>query len=105
MRLFAASVVLGWAVAQGSAWGQDAASAKMAESVIREWPAGLVTTENKPGEWAYEEGVLLDGMTILNVPYVEQNLIKSVILLVAIVIDSFVNPRDEQTAQQEQGDI
>ena len=50
-------------------------------------------------------GVLLDGMTILNVPYVEQNLIKSVILLVAIVIDSFVNPRDEQTAQQEQGDI
>ena len=34
----------------------------MAESVIREWPAGVVTTENKPGEWAYEEGVLLDGM-------------------------------------------
>ena len=50
-------------------------------------------------------GALLDGMTILNVPYVEQNLIKSVILLVAIVIDSFMNPRDEQTAQQEQGDI
>ena len=50
-------------------------------------------------------GVLLDGMTILNVPYVGENLIKSVILLVAIVIDSFVNPRDEQTAQQEQGDI
>ena len=50
-------------------------------------------------------GVLLDGMTILNIPYVQQNLIKSVILLAAIVIDSFVNPRDEQTAQQEQGDI
>jgi unsaturated rhamnogalacturonyl hydrolase len=62
MRLFVASVVLGCAVAQGSAWGQDAASAKMAGSVIREWPAGVVTTENKPGEWAYEEGVLLDGM-------------------------------------------
>ena len=62
MRLFVASVVLGCAVAQGSAWGQDAASAKMAESVIKEWPAGVVTTENKPGEWAYEEGVLLDGM-------------------------------------------
>ncbi len=44
-------------------------------------------------------------MTILNVPYIEQNLIKAVILLAAIVIDSFVNPRDEQTAQQEQGDI
>ena len=62
MRLFVASVMLGCAVAQGSAWGQDTASAKMAGSVIREWPAGVVTTENKPGEWAYEEGVLLDGM-------------------------------------------
>ena len=62
MRLFVASLVLGCAVAQGSAWGQDAASAKMAESVIKEWPAGVVATENKPGEWAYEEGVLLDGM-------------------------------------------
>ena len=50
-------------------------------------------------------GVLLNGMTILDIPYVAQNLIKSVILLVAIVIDSFINPRDEQTAQQEQGDI
>ena len=50
-------------------------------------------------------GVLLDGMTILNIPYVEQNLIKSLILLAAIIIDSFLNPRDEQTAQQEQGDI
>ena len=62
MRLFAASVILGCAVAQGSAGAQDTASAKMTESVIREWPAGVVTTENKPGEWAYEEGVLLDGM-------------------------------------------
>ena len=62
MRLLAASVVLGCVVAQGAAWGQDAASAKMAESVIKEWPAGVVTTENHPGEWAYEEGVLLDGM-------------------------------------------
>ncbi len=61
MRLLAASVVLGCAAAQGL-WAQDAASAKMAESVIREWPAGVVTTENHPGEWAYEEGVLLDGM-------------------------------------------
>jgi ribose transport system permease protein len=50
-------------------------------------------------------GILLDGMTILNVPYTQQNLIKSVILLTAIIIDSFLNPRDEQTAQQEQGDI
>jgi ribose transport system permease protein len=32
-----------------------------------------------------------------------QNVIRSLILLVAIVLDSIVNPRDEQTAQQ--GDI
>jgi unsaturated rhamnogalacturonyl hydrolase len=62
MRLFAASVILSCSVVHGSAAAQDTASAKMAESVIREWPAGVVTTENKPGEWAYEEGVLLDGM-------------------------------------------
>lgn len=48
-------------------------------------------------------GVLLNGMTILDMPYTEQNIIKSLILLVAIVFDSLVNPRDEQTAQQ--GDI
>lgn len=50
-------------------------------------------------------GVLLDGMTIMDMPYVEQNLIKSIILLCAIIADSIINPRDEQTAQQEQGDI
>lgn len=50
-------------------------------------------------------GVLLDGMTILDIPYIQQNLIKSLILLAAIIVDSFLNPRDEQTAQQEQGDI
>lgn len=50
-------------------------------------------------------GVLLNGMTILDIPYTEQNLIKSVILLCALIIDSFINPRDEQTAQQQQGDI
>jgi unsaturated rhamnogalacturonyl hydrolase len=62
MKLFVVSIVLMCAVTQGSALSQDAASAKMAAAVIREWPAGVVTTENKPGEWAYEEGVLLDGM-------------------------------------------
>jgi ribose transport system permease protein len=48
-------------------------------------------------------GILLNGMTILNIGYTAQNLIKSVILLAAIVIDTLINPRDEQTAQQ--GDI
>jgi ribose transport system permease protein len=37
------------------------------------------------------------------VPYTVQNIIKGVILLVAITADSIVNPRDEQTSQQ--GDI
>jgi ribose transport system permease protein len=32
-----------------------------------------------------------------------QNLIKGVILLVAIIVDTLINPRDEQTSQQ--GDI
>ncbi len=48
-------------------------------------------------------GILLNGMTILDIPYTMQNVIRSVILLVAIVLDSVINPRDEQTAQQ--GDI
>jgi len=50
-------------------------------------------------------GVLLNGMTIYDIPYTQQNLIKSIILLAAIIIDSIVNPRDEQTAQQDLGDI
>lgn len=48
-------------------------------------------------------GILLDGMTIMDIQYTLQNVIKSIILLIAIVIDTIVNPRDEQTAQQ--GDI
>jgi len=48
-------------------------------------------------------GILLNGMTIMDIQYTVQNLIKSSILLIAIIVDSFVNPRDEQTAQQ--GDI
>jgi ribose transport system permease protein len=48
-------------------------------------------------------GTMLNGMTILNVSYSAQNLIKGVILLAAILADSFINPRNEETAQQ--GDI
>lgn len=48
-------------------------------------------------------GILLNGMTILNMPYTAQNIVKGAILLFAIVVDSFFNPRDEQTSQQ--GDI
>lgn len=48
-------------------------------------------------------GTLLNGMTILDVSYSAQNLVKGIVLLAAILIDSFVNPRNEETAQQ--GDI
>jgi ribose transport system permease protein len=39
----------------------------------------------------------------MNIQYTMQNVIRSLILLGAIVLDSIVKPRDEQTAQQ--GDI
>ena len=48
-------------------------------------------------------GILVNGMTMLNLSYVTQNVIKALILLLALVIDAVVNPRDEQTSQQ--GDI
>jgi len=48
-------------------------------------------------------GTLLNGMTILDLSYSLQNIIKGVVLLAAILIDSFLNPRNEETAQQ--GDI
>ena len=48
-------------------------------------------------------GVLMNGMTIMDIQYTVQNVVKSLILLLAIVVDSIVNPRDEQTGQQ--GDI
>jgi ribose transport system permease protein len=48
-------------------------------------------------------GTLINGMTIMNLSFTEQKIIKSLILLAAVVVDSLLNPRDEQTAQQ--GDI
>lgn len=48
-------------------------------------------------------GILINGMTIMDLTYTVQNLIKASILLVAITVDSLLNPRDEQTSQQ--GDI
>jgi len=48
-------------------------------------------------------GTLLNGMTILDVSYSAQSMVKGVVLLAAILIDSFLNPRNEETAQQ--GDI
>ena len=48
-------------------------------------------------------GILLNGMTIMNIEYTLQNVIRSLILLAAIMIDSILNPLDEQISQQ--GDI
>ncbi len=48
-------------------------------------------------------GIMQNAMTIIDISNIYQNLIKSVILLIAIVVDGLLNPRDEQTAQQ--GDI
>lgn len=48
-------------------------------------------------------GVLLNGMTLLDMQYTTQNIIKALVLLAAIIADSYLNPRDEQTGQQ--GDI
>jgi len=48
-------------------------------------------------------GLLLNGMTILNFSYTVQNLVKSTVLLCALIVDALLNPRDEQTSQQ--GDI
>ncbi len=48
-------------------------------------------------------GLLLNGMTIMDMSVSVQNIIKSIVLLIAIILDSIFNPRDEQTSQQ--GDI
>jgi len=48
-------------------------------------------------------GILLNGMTMLDMPYTAQSIVKGFILLAAIIADSILNPRDEQTSQQ--GDI
>lgn len=48
-------------------------------------------------------GTMLNGMTIMDISYSVQNIIKGLVLLAAILIDSILNPRNEETAQQ--GDI
>ncbi len=48
-------------------------------------------------------GTMLNGMTIMDISYSVQNIIKGLVLLAAILIDSVLNQRNEETAQQ--GDI
>ncbi len=48
-------------------------------------------------------GILLNGMVLINLGIAQQNLVKSVVLLCAILLDTFMHPSDEETARQ--GDI
>ncbi|MER8961219.1 ABC transporter permease [Mesorhizobium sp. M0701] len=48
-------------------------------------------------------GTLINGMTILNISYSAQNIIKGIVLLIALLVDTKINPRNEETAQQ--GDV
>ena len=66
MRFLAALVLVGCAMAQAGvaqvSAAQESPSQLMAQTVIKEWQAGVISTVGHPGTWAYEEGVLLDGM-------------------------------------------
>ncbi len=48
-------------------------------------------------------GTISNGMTIMDMSFEVQSLVKGVVLLAALSLDSFINPRNEETAQQ--GDI
>ena len=45
-------------------------------------------------------GILLNGMTIMDLDIQTQNIVKGLVLLVAIVLDSILHPRDEETSKQ-----
>jgi unsaturated rhamnogalacturonyl hydrolase len=65
MKRLVALVVVGLLARVGVAQGviaEDSPSRAMAATVIKMWPTGAVLTTVHPGVWAYEEGVLLDGM-------------------------------------------
>lgn len=48
-------------------------------------------------------GTIMNGLTIMNVSFEMQNLVRGLVLLVAVLADSLINPRNEETSQQ--GDI
>jgi ribose transport system permease protein len=69
---------------------------------------GISLTGGKGGVFNVLTGTLLIGiisnaLMLLNVPFTHQMIIKGFILLVALIVDTLINPREEQTAQQ--GDI
>ena len=45
-------------------------------------------------------GVLLNGMTLLDMNVYQQNIVKGLILLAALVLDNRLHPRDEETVRQ-----
>jgi ribose transport system permease protein len=45
-------------------------------------------------------GTLLNGMTILNIDTIWQNIIKTIVLLAAILTDNVLHPQDPETARQ-----
>lgn len=45
-------------------------------------------------------GTLLNGMTIMNIGTIWQNIIKTIVLLCAIVTDNLMHPQDPETARQ-----
>jgi len=66
---------------------------------------GIGLSGGRGGVWSVLVGTLLvgivfNGMTIMNFPLDIQDLFKGIILLIAIAVDSFLNPRNEETAQQ-----
>jgi len=69
---FVGSLVVASLVSVSSAHAQSASDvakkasvqgAAMAKTIELDWPAGVITTQARPGAWAYEVGTLLDGMT------------------------------------------
>ena len=45
-------------------------------------------------------GTLLNAFTIMDVNSEVQNIIRGVVLLIAIIVDNWLHPRDEETARQ-----
>jgi ribose transport system permease protein len=45
-------------------------------------------------------GVLLNGMTLLDLNVYQQNIVKGLVLLAALVLDNRLHPRDEETVRQ-----
>ena len=48
-------------------------------------------------------GTIINGMTIMNVSFEGQNLVRGMVLLAALMADRILNPRNEET--EKQGDI